>query len=692
VKRILLSLSIVFAFLSVPAQNLNIEILFPTQDTTICSGDTVILQAASAFLLVDFNNGQLGVGWSATQANPVFTNPCGPGPVGSHAWVGTTASQTRTLETNSYNLVNGSGCFVEFWMKYGQTVGGAGPCETPDVATEGVHLQYQVNNGAWVDFPGPNINPVGFTVNTQTNPLTFNTTVPGSGGYWTPVSQNTAAVNSSTLYYWNFYKCPIPAAAISPNTKFRWAQLVTSNTGFDAWGIDEVYIGCIPPNIIWTPTGTTTIHDTVSPLVYTQYIVTVFDSLGNTASDTINIDVIPPPRLANDITALCEDSVFIITVDAPILCSSVSADGSDFRMDQPNGINIPIVSAVPINCQNGYTTTVAITALFPVTYNGEYNIWVKLGNDGTTLRSECGAVPEFDSIKVTVGGCYEIYMDLLNVTIVNDDHPAIEWEIDSDTTFTFVQGIFEEYRILRSLDPIGPYTQIGVVNNINQTTYEDLSLTSADVNANAYNYAVRAVYDGGLSTTSDSIQSILLECADNSDTLLLDMTWTSYWGWPSPEYRVLERGLGGTWSLVTTTINTNYTHTKPEDADTYTMKVETINPVTGTLVSESNYCDYDVYAKDPKLKMPNVFTPQGNFPYYNAITANDSTVNLVKFQGYIYNRWGKKLYEWTNWEDMSAGWDGEGAPEGTYYYVVKAEGESGEILEEQGFFMLIRQE
>lgn len=30
----------------------------------------------------------------------------------------------------------------------------------PDEATEGVHLQYSVNNGTtWTDFPGTNINP-----------------------------------------------------------------------------------------------------------------------------------------------------------------------------------------------------------------------------------------------------------------------------------------------------------------------------------------------------------------------------------------------------------------------------------------------------------------------------------------------------------------------------------------------------
>jgi gliding motility-associated-like protein len=682
--------------------NINIQIISPGGDTTICAGDTVILQSTSAFLANDFNNGQIGVGWQSTQANPVFNNPCGPGPVAAHLWVGTTPSNNRTIETISYDLTNGSACYVEFWMRYG-LVPGSGNCEDPDAATEGVHLQYSINNGAWVDFPGPNVSPVGTftTVPAGGNTIPpFITTTPGTGGYWAPTFGSQA---TNHLYHWNLYQCPIPAAAISSNTRFRWAQLVTSSTGFDAWGIDEVIIGCAPPSLIWSPTGTTTTADTVAPLDTTTYIVTAYDTAGNSASDTITLNVIPPPRLENDLTASCGDTTFIINVDAPVLCNSVSADGSDFRLKRPNnnGPEIPVIGATPINCQNGFTTQIEIQALFPLSSNGDYVVYIKEGFDFNTLVSECGDVPEFDSLVITVSDCYNIYMDLLNVTVINDQHTEVEWAISADTAMSFVNSIFEEYRILRSQSPTGPYTQVGTVNDINITTWEDNApggssspLTNTDVNTNNYNYIVQAVYDGGQITESDSIQTILLDCVDNTDTLLFDLTWSEYWGWSPAEYFIMQRGLGQTnWTQVGQTSNTNFTYTKPLDANEYTLKIETREPTTGALISESNYCRFDVPVRDPKVKMPNVFSPDGDGinDFFNTITANDSTVNIEQFEGIVYNRWGQKIFEWTDWEIMENGWDGGNSPEGTYFYVVRAFGREGQIVEESGHFMLLRE-
>ena len=99
---------------------------------------------------------------------------------------------------------------------------------------------------------------------------------------------------------------------------------------------------------------------------------------------------------------------------------------------------------------------------------------------------------------------------------------------------------------------------------------------------------------------------------------------------------------------------------------------------------------------DPRLTMPNVFTPEGFYPYFNAITANDSTINLAQFEANVYNRWGRLIYSWTDWQLAESGWDGtingSLAPEGTYYYVAVGVGEQGEVLERTGFFMLIRKD
>ncbi len=77
-----------------------------------------------------------------------------------------------------------------------------------------------------------------------------------------------------------------------------------------------------------------------------------------------------------------------------------------------------------------------------------------------------------------------------------------------------------------------------------------------------------------------------------------------------------------------------------------------------------------------KLEVPNVFSP-------NADGINDffqvkaQTINT--FSGIIVNRWGRTVYEWENWQDYEAGWNGKlsggtDAAPGVYYYVIKAIG------------------
>ena len=60
---------------------------------------------------------------------------------------------------------------------------------------------------------------------------------------------------------------------------------------------------------------------------------------------------------------------------------------------------------------------------------------------------------------------------------------------------------------------------------------------------------------------------------------------------------------------------------------------------------------------------------------------------LESFSGVIFNRWGKKMYEWT---DPSNGWDGKNCKDGVYYYVIKGKGVDGQDYNEQGHITLAR--
>ena len=83
-----------------------------------------------------------------------------------------------------------------------------------------------------------------------------------------------------------------------------------------------------------------------------------------------------------------------------------------------------------------------------------------------------------------------------------------------------------------------------------------------------------------------------------------------------------------------------------------------------------------VTISESKLLMPNAFTPNGDT--HNDVYKAKEYQSIVEFHAYIFNRWGQKLFEWTN---PAEGWDGNynGSPvkEGVYFVVVKALGADG---------------
>jgi len=109
---------------------------------------------------------------------------------------------------------------------------------------------------------------------------------------------------------------------------------------------------------------------------------------------------------------------------------------------------------------------------------------------------------------------------------------------------------------------------------------------------------------------------------------------------------------------------------------------------------DTAYLETCVFVDDmSKLEIPNIFSP-------NADGVNDffqvKAQTLRTFSGVIMNRWGRTIYEWDNWRDYEAGWDGNlsggtKASPGVYYYIIKAEGIDGTPYDFQGVLHLMRE-
>jgi gliding motility-associated-like protein len=125
--------------------------------------------------------------------------------------------------------------------------------------------------------------------------------------------------------------------------------------------------------------------------------------------------------------------------------------------------------------------------------------------------------------------------------------------------------------------------------------------------------------------------------------------------------------------------DTQYTFT---ESGTFHVVLKTFL-TRGTETAEADSNTVIVTIAESRLEMPNAFSPNndGTNDVYQAKSGKDGSNgyrSIVEFHAYIFNRWGQKLFEWT---DISKGWDGtyNGKPvkEGVYYVLVKAKGADG---------------
>lgn len=86
---------------------------------------------------------------------------------------------------------------------------------------------------------------------------------------------------------------------------------------------------------------------------------------------------------------------------------------------------------------------------------------------------------------------------------------------------------------------------------------------------------------------------------------------------------------------------------------------------------------FTVSISESQLEVPNAFTPNGD-GYNDVFKVKEGYRSIISFKATVFNRWGKKLYQWT---DIEGGWDGKSGgrdvPDGAYYLVIEAAGADG---------------
>lgn len=258
-----------------------------TPDTTICNGESVTLFATgtvvSAPINSDFNASSIGTGWSASPSASFTSNVCSSTSLDNsvYLWM-QNATAPRSLESNNFDVSNGG--TISFEYRQAINNGNASPCESPDQQSgtfEGIYVQYSTNSGAtWTTFKYifPNGTEGSFGAEAA---------LTGCGDY---------------VKGWTKMTYPIPAAAQTSNTKFRWIQSVSTSASTDNWGLDNVIIAT-PLNTTLTITDLSTntviasgtldeLSLVVSPTTTTSYRATVSDGI-STCSKDITVTIGP---------------------------------------------------------------------------------------------------------------------------------------------------------------------------------------------------------------------------------------------------------------------------------------------------------------------------------------------------------------------------------------------------------------
>lgn len=653
----------------------------PTDTVHRCINQTLDLNSSGSanFLMNNgFNNLNLGVGWSSTAANPVFTNPCqcvsttncdngcigASGPNGAFAWVGTTNSVSRTLVTQPYNLItfqSMGGCKVKWWMMYGKCPD-QGTCENPDEPAEGVHLQYTTDGINWIDFPGPNINPIGNT--SVTGP--FTTTTYGSGGFWTPVPDGQQF--SHPLYHWNLFQSNIPSNAYIDGVKFRFAQLQSSTLGWDAWGIDEVEITCpTNPFVQWEcieiPTWSYS-NFNPPPFVCTQagtfhYVVTLVDlNTGNSVSDTI-VAIVHNPSVninsgASNVAICIGDTTTLFSYGAGLSNYNWNTNPviyNDSVKVNPTATTSYIVTAQDMyNCIVKDTISVIVNSL-PVitTTNGG-----ACGGDTATLSASGGVTYLWENgettatIKVTPSATTTYGVTVITAEGCKDTSSAVATifpkpVIQLTDNTTICMGDSATLTASGGTYYLWSTTETTPSIKVSPTTLTSYTVAVTDDNGCFDSKSVDV--DAIPLPTPLILQDVDTICKGTSTTLIASGGSNYLWN----------TGETSSTILIAPFISSFYSVTVSN-----TLNNVTCSATANTKMNVRN-CNM--------IYIPNSFVPFG----YNTIFKPSGELKAVRNYSFqIFNRWGQLIYE-TN--DPEKGWDGrlngEYVPAGAYVYYLK---------------------
>ena len=409
----------------------------------------------------------------------------------------------------------------------------------------------------------------------------------------------------------------------------------------------------------------------------------------------------------------CFDSIVKVKVNGDLKCSSISPDGTDFRIIGPDSVLRPVIG-INNNCKTTLLTDEVDLFLHkPLDVNGDYLLQIKSGFDGNTIENECGyGVKEFFSIIIRVANCPKLKYDLQNVSVEYDQVVKLDWYVDPQSITPETDKLFTKWTIYRSNGDnpqFYPLVDLDGPGDVTRRSYIDTSLEMYNLDGLHYRYIVQLVQNFDFKKPTRNIRTIHLhKDSTSTDTSVFAFEWTHYNGWKSPSYQMYFAKHDSTvvnpaWQAFGKGLDSNFLKDEwpiPDPIDEtnsglYMFKVQASDPLNSSnnFESQSNWLYFDV-PYDPAIPppppdsiiVPNVFSPNGDG--INDVFRVSGLTGFTNVTIEVFNRWGKRVFTGTeNGRDVEVPlglfWDGadmnsgEILGDGVYYYILNANAQNG---------------
>ncbi|MCG3167231.1 MAG: hypothetical protein POELPBGB_03017 [Bacteroidia bacterium] len=454
---------------------------------------------------------------------------------------------------------------------------------------------------------------------------------------------------------------------------------------------------------LWDDNATTA-NDTVVNLPAGTYTVTITDTnqCTGTATVTINEPDVLTATVAVDSDVDCNGGnngqLTVTPVGGTAPYTYLWNDPLAQTGQTAAGLEAGIY-AVTVTDDNGCEVNVSNVQIaeptaLDVTLSSTSNVSCNGAADGQATVTAAGGVPPYlydwnDPANQTLATANNLAPGTYDVTITDDNGCTFNLSgitITEPTVLTAGIASFQNVNCNGGNDGqatggafggTGPYTYFWTPSGSSDATITDLTageyiLLVTDANG---------CTDSELAIISEPVNPLVANFTADPDTglqpLVITFTNTSV-GATSYQWFF---GDGET----STEVNPTHTYV---DSGAFTIILVAYDSITGC--TDTLSVTGGIYVIPTSIfEVPNVFTPNGDG--LNDLF-NPNSRNIVQFEGEIFNRWGEKVYGWTQ---PQGGWNGRTpsgniVPEGTYFYTLKAVGVDNLNYEQKGSITLVR--